>query len=131
MQISLMFVLSVVVISLLVSLFVTPVIRPFIWGTPIEGFDDSRLKWNGNTLTVNGHVNVNGSVSGKMIRAASTLSNNSNAILLSPSKWGNEGPFLRFYDKAGKPNVYLMAGLNGMENVFIQSYKSPKRRNLM
>lgn len=131
MQISLMFVLSVVVISLLVSLFVTPVVSSFMWGTPVEGFNDSRLKWNGNTLTVNGSVNVNGTVSGKMMKVASNLGNNNNAMLFVPSMWGKEGPYIRFYDRSGKSNMYLMAGANGTDNVFIQSYKTSKRRQLM
>lgn len=111
MKLDLQFVLTVGLISLVVSIFITPLVVSLMKGKGLEGFDDGRVKWDGDTLTLNGNVKVNGSISGQFA-SFSLDGTNKNAIMLYPSTYGTEGPYIRFYDKNGKPNVFLMVGRN-------------------
>jgi hypothetical protein len=112
MKLTVEFVITVGLISLVVSLFIAPVVRGFI--KPIspsvgEGFDNGNYSWDGNTLNLNGNVVVNGTIrSNQMIVANDNQSKS--AIMLQPSVSGDEGPYIRFYGQDSQPKMYLMVG---------------------
>ena len=124
MKIDVEFVIAVGLISLVVSLFVTPVVQGFI--KPIsppskEGFDNSNYSWDGNTLNLNGNVVVNGTVRSKQMIVANDNAFKS-GIMLQPSVDGNEGPWIRFYGQDSQPKMFLMVGQNNEKSQFWGQY---------
>jgi hypothetical protein len=119
MKLSVKFVLAVGLISLVVSIFVAPVVRGFI--KPItpsvgEGFDNGsgNYSWDGNTLNLNGNVVVNGTLRSRQMIVANNNQYQS-GIMLEPSVAGDEGPYIRFYGQDSQPKMYLMAGRNNQK----------------
>lgn len=119
MKLSVEFVLAVGLISLVVSIFVAPIVKGFI--KPItpsvgEGFDNGsgNYSWDGSTLTLAGDVIVNGTVRSKQMIVANDNVSKS-AIMLQPSVAGDEGPYIRFYGQDSQPKMFLMVGRNNQK----------------
>jgi hypothetical protein len=114
MKLSVEFVLTVGLISLVVSLFILPFVQGFI--KPIspsvgEGFDNGNYSWDGNTLNLNGDVVVNGTLRSKQMIVANDNQSRS-AVMIQPSVSGDEGPYIRFYGQDSQPKMFLMVGRN-------------------
>lgn len=115
MRLTIEFIGTVVVISLIVSLLVVPMIKQGInmispsYASIIEGLDSDNYSWNGTTLTLNGDVIVNGTVRSKQMIVANDNAFQS-GIMMVPSVNGTEGPYIRFYGQDSQPKMYLMVG---------------------
>lgn len=119
MKLSFEFVIVVGLISLVVSIFVAPIVKGFI--KPItpsvgEGFDNGsgNYSWDGNTLNLNGNVVVNGTLRSRQMIVANDNESKS-AIMLQPSVAGDEGPYIRFYGQDSQPKMFLMVGRNNLK----------------
>ena len=99
MKVDIQFILIVVVIVLVVNMIVMPLIKRMMGMVGLEGFSNGGVEWDGNTLVVNGSVEVKGGAKIGGLRTTgvtvSADSTNKNAIMMIPSRNGNEGPYMR------------------------------------
>jgi len=60
MKVDIQFILMVVVIVVVMNMIVIPILKRMMGMVGLEGFSDGGVEWNGNTLVVNGSVEVKG-----------------------------------------------------------------------